>query len=169
MQPGCCSTTRNDGTGAVDIKGRPRKWESRQAIASIRHRSLSCPALALHAQVMDCTPAARRVFTTSQCDDAAGGVRVDDDASGQRDNASGPALSVKFLHEIRWSMLVTGGGDGDHWRLCTCSPCSTVPRTRRRCCQGHPKVEIPKITFFHYWWDCSWAAAAAVDALDANY
>ncbi|KAF8168715.1 hypothetical protein BJ912DRAFT_934193 [Pholiota molesta] len=69
----------------------------------------------------------------------------------------------------RWSLLVTGGGDGDHWRLCTCSPCSTVPSTPRRCCQGHPKVEIPKITFFHYWWDCSWAAAAMVDALDANY
>jgi hypothetical protein len=55
-------------------------------------------------------------------------------------------------------------------------------------------VEIPKITFFHYWWDCSWAAgplynfisidadfdseynreifiliAAMVDALDTNY
>ncbi|KAF8168714.1 hypothetical protein BJ912DRAFT_934192 [Pholiota molesta] len=91
-------------------------------------------------------------------------------------------VSGDIMHEImvvhqersciqpgRWSVLVTGGGDGDHWGLCTCSPCSTVPSTPRRCCQGHPKVEIPKITFFHYWWDCSWAAAAMVDVLDANY
>ncbi|KAF8158829.1 hypothetical protein BJ912DRAFT_1069897 [Pholiota molesta] len=30
VQPGHCSSTRNDGTGELHTKGRPRKWESRQ-------------------------------------------------------------------------------------------------------------------------------------------
>ncbi|KAF8198989.1 hypothetical protein BJ912DRAFT_922188 [Pholiota molesta] len=176
MQPRCCSNTRNDGTGEVDTKGRPMKWESCQyasvgqpspplsvslcpaltlhglatsrtprlprhdTTAACEHsppittrrrhartrqsppRSPPGPALALHTPVMDCTPAARHVFTTSRCDDAAGGFCGDDDASGQHDNTSrhhsrcndaagGVSVDDDASGQRQWTVYV-GGGSG---------------------------------------------------------